>query len=86
MRFEKQIKINDIKTEDYRHLAEIIGIEKAIALTKIFGGDYVYVPKYESLTLRSRNNQIKKDFTGANIRELTRKYGLSSRSIRGIVC
>lgn len=60
------------------HFLELFG--------KFNGGLNLYIPKFDSLTnASSRNNLIRRDFTGNNHSELSLKYGLSLQQIYKIV-
>ncbi|MGY6089891.1 Mor transcription activator family protein [Avibacterium paragallinarum] len=59
-----------------------------IALNKfshLFGGSVIYIPRGDSRSRNSRNNLIRKEFTGNNAMELARKYGVSYQWICKIV-
>ncbi|MFQ1022700.1 Mor transcription activator family protein [Avibacterium paragallinarum] len=59
-----------------------------IALSKfsrLFGGSVIYIPRRDSRSRNSRNNLIRKEFTGNNAMELARKYGVSYQWICQIV-
>lgn len=65
----------------HREIAELIGLDNYIKLSRRFGGDSPYILKYEELLKPARDAMIQEDFDGFNTRELARKYGLSVRSI-----
>lgn len=71
----------DMIPEQYRELADIIGIVNFIKLAKILGGKTVYIPKADSFLRPARDINIKKEFNGFNQAELARKYNLSERWI-----
>ena len=48
-----------------------------------FSGQMIYIPKQFEKSYR--NEQIRQEFTGANIPSLAQKYKLSSRRIREIL-
>lgn len=68
-----------------RELAEIVGMEKYVELTRRFGGDTIYVQKYTELLKTPRNAEIKAKFNGYNFGELAKEYDLSERYIRNLV-
>ena len=78
---EQKITIDDL-FGNQRDIAEIIGIDKYIELTKIFGGDNVYIQKYSEVLKVQRNKEIRSKFTGFNAEELADKYNLTERYIR----
>lgn len=71
--------------EVYREMAEVIGVESTINLARIYAGTSVYFPKLERALLTLRNQVIRREFDGANIRGLARRWGLSARHVRHIV-
>lgn len=71
--------------ETYYAIADAIGVKNLIALSQTFGGSMVYIPKYDSLTKNIRDAKIKKEFNGANYRDLALKYNLSESTIRNII-
>lgn len=71
--------------ESYREIARIIGVDNAVRLSEHIGGIAFYFPKLDTMLRAKRNARIKKEFTGANHKELARKYGLTERWIREIV-
>ena len=78
------IRLDDLPPE-YREIAEEIGLDAAIALSRIRGTEAVFVPKLESLCRRARNRAIREEAAaGVSARELGRKYNLSAVWIRAI--
>jgi Mor family transcriptional regulator len=75
----------DSLPEILQMIAEILSIEAALKLSKSFGGMRIYIPKIEGLLRSNRDDQIRKEFNGANHRELAQKYKLSETQIRTIV-
>ena len=70
--------------DDYRPIAEAIGIENLAKLAKIVGGTTFYMPKLESFTRPVRDERIKSEFNGYNHAELARKYDVTERWVRKI--
>lgn len=69
-----------------RAIAEVIGMEAYIKLSKAFGGDdSLYVAKYDKLENIKRNKQIIDEFNGYNYQMLADKFNLSVRMIREII-
>jgi Mor family transcriptional regulator len=65
-------------------LADCIGLEAALKLMVRYGGGEPYIPGIDRSLLRARNDEIREEYTGENAYRLSRKYGLSTRSIRKI--
>lgn len=68
----------------YKELAEIIGIENAIKLNIIYGGQQVSFPK-RIVSQDYCEKQIKLEYNGKNIKELAQKYGYTERWVYNIL-
>lgn len=66
-------------------LAENIGREAATFLADDWGGQSIYIPMDLSAKLSARNEEIYKLFTGDNISELAKRFGLSVQTVYRIV-
>lgn len=73
--------------EGFQTVASIVGMEKAIELSKAFGGTTVYIPTHKTTTRHRRNQSIKKDYRSGcySYSQLSQKYDLSEVSIRQII-
>lgn len=78
---EHKIRIQDLYGVQ-RDIAEVIGIDSYINLTKIFGGDNIYIQKYSEVIKIQRNAEIREKFNGYNSDELAKEYDLSERYVR----
>lgn len=82
-------RFDDIRLEDLpeecRQIAELIGLPALMELVRARGGEYIYLPKPESLQAAARNREIRKKFNGRNYRELAREHNLTVRWVRAIV-
>ncbi len=80
---------NDIRREDipaeYLDLADELGLETFLRLTRLCGGQSLYVPKLESLEREARDRDIRARFDGGNYRALGALFRLSERQIRKII-
>ena len=82
---EEKYSIDDLYGNQ-RAIAEVIGMEAYIKLSKAFGGDdSLYVAKFDRLANMQRNKKIISEFKGYNYQQLADKYGLSVRMIREII-
>lgn len=71
--------------EGFRDVVVAIGMEAAYKLCTAAGGNYVYVPKTDSIQKRLRDLSIKNDYrNGMTIEQLCKKYNLSFNQIRAI--
>jgi Mor family transcriptional regulator len=80
----KKCTIEDLP-ESYREIAEIVGVEGAIKLSRRLGGLAYYFPQIDAVLRKKRDDAIRKEFTGRNYRDLAIKYGLTEVWIRDIV-
>lgn len=80
-----QIVLEDL-ADTQREIAELIGLENYIRLSKRFGGDNgLYIQKYSEISKNARNREIRKKYNGYNIPMLANLYNLSERQIRTII-
>ncbi len=93
MSFENAIteyrELNEITIEDlpeeFKDIAETIGMEALIDLLKLRGGESVYFCKIETVGRNARNRRIHEEFNGTNYRQLAKKYKLTVSMIRQIL-
>lgn len=78
------VSIDDIPN-DLALLADVVGIDIVIEICEKFGGCQIYFPKSNSLYRKNRDNIIKDEFNGKNLRELSIKYKISETQIRNII-
>ena len=80
----RTIRLEDIP-EEYRDIAEDLGLPVFLRLAALCGGQDLYVPKLESLERRGRDREIRARFNGGNYRALAAQFRLSERQIRTII-
>lgn len=78
------VTLEDIP-EEYRDIAETVGLEAYLTLSVLCGGQNLYIPKREALERQARNREIRAHFNGGNYRTLAAQYRLSERQIRKII-
>ena len=78
------VTLEDIP-EEYRDIAETVGLEAYLTLPVLCGGQNLYIPKREALERQARNRAIRSQFNGGNYRSLAAQYRLSERQIRKII-
>ena len=71
--------------EDLYWLYELVGMEQFLTIIDTAGGEFLYFPKRSTLERGLRREAIIREYNGANIRQLSRKYGLTERYIRTIL-
>ena len=72
---------------DLKRVAEVIGVDNALALVSTFGGSYLIVPKCDGLVKEIRDNEIRSLYDGGEytVRDLAWKFKLSDRQIQTIL-
>lgn len=80
----ENITADDLQ-EQYRELAEIIGIENLMSLAKHYGGTQIYIPQVEMLLKNVKYKAIIEEFDGFNIKKLAKKYGVSESTVYRLV-
>lgn len=78
------IRIEDIP-EEYRDIVENLGMDSFLKLTRLCGGQNLYVPKMETLEREGRDREIRSLFNGGNYRALAIQFRLSERQVRKII-
>lgn len=78
------IQFEDVP-EEFRDVAESLGLEAFLKLVSLCGGQDLYIPKRESLERGPRDRAIRARFDGGNYRQLAAQYRLSVRQIRKII-
>lgn len=78
------IQLEDVP-EDFRAVAESLGMEAFLRLVSVCGGQDLYIPKRESLERGPRDRAIRARIDGGNYRALAAQYRLSVRQIRKII-
>lgn len=78
------VQIGDLPPE-FHKLAEEIGLDAALELVRLHGGEAIYIPKVEKVTRMARNRAIRAEFDGGNYRELARRHKLSVVWVRQVV-
>ena len=72
----RPIPMSDIP-EEYRDIAEELGLPVFLRLTALCGGQNLYIPKLESLERSGRDREIRARFDGGNYRALAAQFRLS---------
>lgn len=85
MDINKLISITQLRSEQQKEIAEVIGIEAYRKLVDYYGGSRIYIEKSDTITRPDRNTEIKKKFNGGNYKQLAKEYKLSEETIRRIV-
>ncbi len=78
------ITIEDLQ-EQHRGYAKIVGIDKLIKLSEVYGGTQIYIPKKDELLKNKKYRAISEEFDGSNIKALAKKYQVSESTVYRIV-
>ena len=79
-----QIVLEDLP-ESQREIAELIGLDNYIKLTKRYGGiNNFYIRKYSEIVKEARNREIRRKYNGYNAKMLAVQYNLSEQTIYAI--
>ena len=71
---------------DMRALARAAGIEAALSIMCVLGGNGIYIPVMEDLQRALRDEKIRNDYAvGRSVRDISRLYGLSARTVYKIL-
>lgn len=81
---ELVIQTDDLN-EEQQQLAELIGLDNFAKLVQVFGGTRIYIPKQEVFSRVVRNEKIRQEYNGRNIKILATKHGLTEVQIRNIL-
>jgi Mor family transcriptional regulator len=71
--------------ENYREIAQEIGVENLFKLSRYATENRLHIPTPDFLSRPMRNDKIRKDFQHYSVKELCRKYSLSERQVRTII-
>lgn len=75
----------DLVPQEMHWLVELVGMEQFLRILDMVGGENIYFPKRETIERPLRHRAICREFNGDNLRQLSRKYGLTERCIRNIL-
>lgn len=78
------VPMSDIP-EAYRDLAEDLGMDAFLKLVRLCSGQYLYIPKWESICRNARDREIRALFNGGNYKALAIQFDLSERQIYKII-
>lgn len=79
------IQLDDLP-EEWRQIAELIGLDDTLRLIEARQGEPIHCPKLQSVQRAARNRAIRAEFKkGADYRDLARKFGLTVRWVREIL-
>lgn len=78
------LKLEDLE-EQYRVIAQAVGLEGLKKLCEHFGGSSIYIPQRRKLLENRRESAIYKEYDGANIKQLAAKYEVSESTVYNIV-
>lgn len=80
----REIELDDLD-EKNKEIAEIIGIGNLLKLAKAYGGESLYINKFDEIIKTRRDKNIKTEYNRYNIKKLAIKYNLTEKRIKQIV-
>ena len=82
---ELVLKYPDKILQPFDTLFDEMGYEAVCAVSKLYGGSTLYIPTTRRIFSKCFAEEIRKEFDGVNIKDLSRKYSFCERSIRYIL-
>lgn len=82
--FLDEVTMDDL-IDEQREIAEITGIEAYRNLVRHFSGEQIRIWSISKLIKKIRDNQICHEYDGHNVKQLSRKYGLSDQTIEKLI-
>lgn len=80
----ESLTVDDLQGQ-HREIAEAVGIEGMIRLSKTFGGNPVYIPEMPKLIRNKVYRMILEEYDGTNIKDLAVKYGVCKSTVYNIL-
>ena len=75
---------SDLFNEVYKEICAELGFETALAIFKMFKGQQITFPVH-LFSSKQIGKIISEEYDGSNLRELSKKYGYSEKTIRRII-
>lgn len=83
--YDGRIILMDDIPEEYRDIAELLGMRSFMDLLGLCGGLSLYLPKADSIYRNPRDREIRMRFDGGNYKSLAVQFRMSERQIRKII-
>ncbi len=77
-------KDSELFNEVYKEICSEMGLDAAMKIYRLFKGQQITFPVHLFNSKRIRHSIIK-EYDGANIRELSKKYGYSEKTLRRMI-
>ena len=71
--------------QEIQWLSELVGMEHFLQILDTAGGEWIFFSKRGNLGSTLRHQAILREYNGSNLRQLSRKYGVTDRCIRNIL-
>lgn len=84
MDFLDMLSLDDLDG-DQLQIAELIGMESYKDLVRTFGGNDIRILQADTLCKAIRDDAIRREYNGRNMRHICRKYNLCDKSVRTII-
>lgn len=82
--FLDELTMEDLQ-EQHRELADAVGLQSLITLSKNYGGTQIYIPMQLELVKDLRYKKISEEYDGDNLQQLALKYNVSERTVYRVV-
>lgn len=66
-------------------MIDVIGMEKFLEVSKLYGGSNVYIPVPSKVVMGNRNREIAREYNGKNIDNLRLRYGISTQHLKRLL-
>jgi Mor family transcriptional regulator len=71
--------------EPFDVIMDLHGFDALCTLSDTLGGRSVYIPSLRTMFMGCLEMEMRREYSGANIKELARKYEMSERHIRRVL-
>lgn len=80
----KDMNVSDVPAT-YQPVVSLIGLDNFLKLCRYAMGDELYSPTQKNMLRLVRNRLIVQEYNGKNLKELSKKYNLTTKQIGHIV-
>jgi Mor family transcriptional regulator len=82
---EEDVQLEDLP-EEFREIAEVIGLDRALGLADYINGAQVYIPKKDTIVRRARYRRMLADYEECrDYGQVAKKYNLSESHARMLI-
>jgi Mor family transcriptional regulator len=82
---EDDVQLEDLP-EEFREIAEVIGLDRALGLADYINGAQVYIPKKDTIVRRAKYRRILADFEECrDYGQVAMRFNLSESHVRRLI-